>query len=161
MGYPAPNGHPSAGGIHGTLNTTRRRSHHHLNAAGGGTRMVGPHGGNEAEAPPKADEAAVEAPSAITTALSSGIADALGRSLSDAPSAVGGTNSGGGGHGGLSKVPPRSRFFEPPLESWLNVRGAAAHLERCGKGADVPCPFPGAPSVRLSRQIWWPFNCTV
>ena len=57
----------------------------------------------------------------------------------------------GSGLGG----PLRSRFFSVPLERWLNERGVSASFERCDAG-NAPC----MPLQRLSRQVWWPFNCS-
>ena len=55
--------------------------------------------------------------------------------------------SGGGGA-------YKSRFFEMPVEQWLGTRGASSHLEKCGGAAAC------APSIRLTRHEWWPFNCS-
>jgi hypothetical protein len=56
---------------------------------------------------------------------------------------------GGSGSGGRSGGAARSRFFSVPLSEWLSQRAASAKLEG---GWHAP--------GKLSRNWWWPFNCT-
>ena len=46
----------------------------------------------------------------------------------------------------------RSRFFKLNLTRWLSERGASTWMEKC---SSATCWTP-----RLSRQWWWPFNCS-
>ena len=76
----------------------------------------------------------------------------------------------GGGHGAPRRPParaargvPRSShegFFSLSLERWLSERGAGLSLERCSSSGPPEVRCGTHVGLRLSRQWWWPFNCS-
>jgi hypothetical protein len=76
----------------------------------------------------------------------------------------------GGGRGAPRRPParaargvPRSShegFFSLSLERWLSERGAGLSLERCSSSGPPEVRCGTHVGLRLSRQWWWPFNCS-
>jgi hypothetical protein len=144
------------------------------------TTTSSPVNGTETAAGPRESEQLEGSDQTATdaAAITSAVLDVVGRRLKGGAKTAGrggpspggklrATSPAGAAHAGSTALdqndggraelggPMRSRFFSVPLNRWLAERGASAAFERCG-GASAPC----LPTVRLSRQIWWPFNCS-